>query len=151
AAPEVVQTYTRARELCQQVGETPEHFWVLSNLWLFYQARADIQMAMELGEQCLQLAQRIQDTALLLVAHLAVGFSWFHQGNLTLACTHWDYTATLYDPAQHHVLPYRYGGLDPGISALGYDAWVLWLRGYPVQARAQSAKALGLAQQLAHP
>ena len=26
AAPEVLQAYTRASELCQQVGETPEHF-----------------------------------------------------------------------------------------------------------------------------
>ena len=33
----------------------------------------------------------------------------------------------------------------------GYYAWALWLRGYPAQARAQSAKALSLAQQLAHP
>ena len=30
-------------------------------------------------------------------------------------------------------------------------AWALWLRGYPAQARVQSAKALSLAQQLAHP
>jgi predicted ATPase len=29
AAPEVGQTYSRARELCQQVGETSEHFPVL--------------------------------------------------------------------------------------------------------------------------
>src|SRR5215831_19267806 len=73
AAPEVGQAYTRARELCQQVGETPEHFPVLWNLWLFYIARSEHQTAMELSEQCLQLAQRVQDTALLLGAHLALG------------------------------------------------------------------------------
>jgi predicted ATPase len=32
-----------------------------------------------------------------------------------------------------------------------YYAWALWMRGYPAQAQAQSAKALGFAQQLAHP
>src|SRR5207245_1991332 len=58
AAPEVVQAYTRARALCQQVGETPQHFLVLWNLWIFYMARSEHQTAMELGEQCLQLAQR---------------------------------------------------------------------------------------------
>ena len=52
---------------------------------------------------------------------------------------------------QHHVLAYRYGGIDPGMVGFGYYAWALWLRGYPAQARAQSAKALSLAQQLAHP
>ena len=36
AAPEVAQAYTRARELCQQVGETPQLFPVLWGLWTFY-------------------------------------------------------------------------------------------------------------------
>jgi predicted ATPase len=58
---------------------------------------------------------------------------------------------TLYDPEQHHVLAYQYGAMDPGIVGLGYYTWALWLRGYASQARAQSAKALSLAQQLGHP
>ena len=33
AAPEVEQAYARARELCQQVGETPQLFPVLWGLW----------------------------------------------------------------------------------------------------------------------
>ena len=140
AAPEVVQTYTRARELCQQVGETPEHFPVLWNLWIFYMARAEYPTAMELGEQCLQLAQRVQDAALLLEAHLAVGFSWFYLGNPVLACTHLEHTIALYDPEQHHVLAYRYGGIDPGMAGFSCYAWALWMRGYPAQARAQSAR-----------
>ena len=37
AAPEVEHAYTRARELCQQVGETPQLFPVLWGLWVFYQ------------------------------------------------------------------------------------------------------------------
>ena len=36
AAPEVEQAYTRARELCRQVGETPQLFPVLLGLWVFY-------------------------------------------------------------------------------------------------------------------
>ena len=151
AAPEVVQVYTRARELCQQIGETPEHFPVLWNLWLFYVARAEHQTAMELGEQCLQLAQRVQDEALLLEAHCAIGVSWFYLGNLALACTHLEHAIALYDPEQHHVLAYYYGGLDPGWVGFLFYAWALWLRGYPAQARAQSAKALSLAQHLAYP
>ena len=58
---------------------------------------------------------------------------------------------TLYDPEQHHVLAYQYGAMDPGIVGFGYYTWALWMRGYAAQARAQSAKALNLAQQLAHP
>ena len=36
AAPEVEQAYARARELCQQVGDTPQLFPVLRGLWVFY-------------------------------------------------------------------------------------------------------------------
>jgi class 3 adenylate cyclase/predicted ATPase len=151
AAPEVGQTYSRARELCQQVGETSEHVPVLWSLWMFYQSRAEYQTGMELGEQCLQLAHRVQDETLLLVAHIEIGDSWFYLGNPALACTHLEHAIALYDPEQHHVLAYRYGGIDPGIVGLGYYAWALWLRGYPAQARMQSAKALSLAQQLTHP
>jgi len=147
----VVQAYTRARALCSQVGETPAHFPVLFNLCLFHAARAEHQTSRALGEQCLELAQRGQDELLLRLAHLPIGNSWFYLGNLALACTHLEHTLTRYDPAQHHGLAYRYGGIDPGITGLGYYAWTLWLRGYPAQARAHSAKALGLAQQLTHP
>jgi class 3 adenylate cyclase/predicted ATPase len=151
AAPEVGQAYTRAHELCQQVGETPEHFLVLWNLWVFYIIRAEHQTTMELGEQCLQLAQRFQDETLFLMAHFVLGASRFCLGSPALACTHLEHAIALYDPEQHHVLAYRYGGFDSGILCSIYYAWALWLRGYPVQARAHSARALSLAQQLAHP
>jgi class 3 adenylate cyclase/tetratricopeptide (TPR) repeat protein len=36
AAPEVERAYARARELCQQVGETPEIVPLLYGLWRFY-------------------------------------------------------------------------------------------------------------------
>jgi predicted ATPase len=37
------------------------------------------------------------------------------------------------------------------MAGFGYYAWALWLRGYPEQAHTQSARGLGLAQQLVHP
>ena len=60
AAPEVEHAYARARELCQQVGETPQLFPVLLGLWRVLSARAELQTARELGEQLLSLAQRRQ-------------------------------------------------------------------------------------------
>ena len=50
AAPEVEHTYARARELCQQVGETPQLFQVLRGLWNFYLIRLELRTAQELGE-----------------------------------------------------------------------------------------------------
>src|SRR4029434_8237990 len=75
----------------------------------------------------------------------------FYRGSSVLACSHLEHTMALYNPEQHHVLAYHYGGFYPGIVGVIQYAWALWLRGYPAQARAHSAKALSLAQQLAHP
>src|SRR5262249_34021848 len=50
-APEVERALTRARELCQQVGETAQLFAVLEGLSTWYGARAELQKARELGEQ----------------------------------------------------------------------------------------------------
>src|SRR5262249_14207691 len=41
AAPEVAATYNRARELCQQAGDTPELFPVLWGMSLLYNGRPD--------------------------------------------------------------------------------------------------------------
>src|SRR5262249_43641233 len=64
--PEVEQVYARARELCRQLGETPQLFPVLWGLQRFYLMRAEFLRARELGQQLLTLAQRVQDPALLL-------------------------------------------------------------------------------------
>ena len=48
AAPEAEQVYTRALELCRQVGETPLLFRVLGGLSTFYHVRAELQTAREL-------------------------------------------------------------------------------------------------------
>ena len=72
ADPETGAVYARARELCRQVGETPQIFPVLWGLCAFYSVRAEYQIALELAEQLLSLAESAQDAALLLAAHYAV-------------------------------------------------------------------------------
>ena len=60
-APEVEKTYSRARELCQQLGEIPQLFPVLWSLVVFHNIRAEFRTARELAEQLLHLAQSIQN------------------------------------------------------------------------------------------
>src|SRR5206468_4206866 len=124
--PEVERAYTRAHALCRQVGETPEIFPVLWGLWRFYLVRAEYQKARELAEQCLSLAQRDQDPALLLVAHHALGITVYLFGEVSQARVHLEQGMALYDPQQHHHLAFRYG-LDLGVWCLSYGSWPLWL------------------------
>jgi predicted ATPase len=65
--------FGRARELCQQVGETPQLFTALSGLQSFYLVRAEYQTARELAEQGLGLAQHSQNPTLLMAARLGMG------------------------------------------------------------------------------
>jgi predicted ATPase len=80
-APEVEHSYTQALELCRQIGETPQLFPVLRGLQIFYFVGAQHKKARELAEQLLTLAQRVQDSALLVGAHLALGQTLYCLGS----------------------------------------------------------------------
>jgi len=120
--PEVKDTYARARALCQQVGETPQRFGVLWGLWQFYLVQAEYQTARELAEQLLSLAQRLQDPALLLVAHRALGEPLFALGELALARVHLEQGLALYNFQRHRSLVFLYG-FDPQVMCLNFAAF----------------------------
>jgi predicted ATPase/DNA-binding winged helix-turn-helix (wHTH) protein len=149
AAPEVAHTYTQARELCRQMGETPDVFPALRGLWVFHEARAELQVARELAEQLLVLAQSLQDPVHLMEAHRALGNTLFWLGEFAPARRHLEQGIALYDVQQHRALAFLYG-TDPAVVCLSYAAWALWLLGYPDRARRRSAEALTLAQELSH-
>jgi predicted ATPase len=149
AAPEVGKAYTRARELCQQVGETPQLLPVLFGLWRFYLNRAEFQTGRELGEQFLRLAQRVEPTHLV-GAHYMLGVNLYCPGEFASARAHLEQGIALYNSPQHHSLAFVYG-INPGASCLSFLAWTLWKLGYPDQARERVQEVLALAQELTHP
>jgi hypothetical protein len=55
--PEAERVYTRARALCQQVGDTHQLFPVLWGLRYVYQVRGQSQRAYEVGKELLGVAQ----------------------------------------------------------------------------------------------
>jgi predicted ATPase len=146
----VGHAYARARELCQQVGETPQLFPVLSGLWRFYSVRAELQAAREVGEQLIGLAQRQRDPALILEAHRALGTTLYFPGELTSARVHLEQGLALYHPQQHRSHAFLYGR-DPGMDCQIYLAWILWTLGYPDQALAAMHQALTLGEGVSHP
>ena len=122
SSPEVKATYTRARELCQQVGETRQLFPVLIGLRTFHQVRGEFLTARELGEQLLGLAQREQDPALLLEAYWALGTTLFHLGEFGAAQAHLEQSLTLYDAQRHHSHVFLYS-MEPGVFSLSLQPW----------------------------
>ena len=150
ASLDTERAYARARELCQQVGETPQLFPVLYGLFRFYMVRAELQAMRELAEQLFSLAQRVQDPALLLEAHRVLGPTMFWLGELAPARAHSEQGVALYDPQQHRSHAFVYGQ-DPGVACRCIAAMSIWMLGYPDQARQSIHEALTLAQELTHP
>jgi len=148
-APEVETTMLRARDLCQQLGETPQLVPMLYRMWLFYRNRGELLAARKLGEQMLRLAQSTHDQYLLALAHSALGPTLYALGELPAALIHLEQTISLYDPQQHP--RHTTGTADPRVNCLSYAAWTLWVLGYPDQAVERNHQALTLATSLAHP
>jgi predicted ATPase len=149
-APEVEQTYARARALCEHVGETPQLFPALWGLWNFSFNRGALSTARELGEQLLRLAPRAAAPAPRLEAHEALGITLYYMGDYAAAWTHLEQGIALTDPAVERalVLHPRHA---PGVTCLATTAHTLWCLGYPAQAVRRSQEALALARELARP
>ncbi len=165
-ASEVEQTYLQAWELCQralsgpptslgtgstqEMGATPQYFQVLHGLTDIYGVRGECQRAHELGEQMLDLAQRVQDPNLLMEARLVLGETSITIGKLAAARVHLEQAIALYDLETYRSYPFRYVQ-DPGLQSRLWRAMVLWQLGYPEQALTSIHDALKLAQNLSHP
>ena len=148
AAPEVERAYARARELCEQLGDESQLFAVVRGLWGVHVVRAELERAHALGEQCLVLARRGTRPASLVWAQYALGMTLFHLGEGEAARRRFQEALALYDRGKR---PVQRALQDPGVACLSYSAVVQWLLGYPDRARATTAEALALAEELGHP
>jgi predicted ATPase len=149
-APEVRENYTRARELSDRFGETPQLFPVLWGLARTHDARGELRVGAELGGELLTLARKVQDPALLLEAHHELWANLSALGELTTARLHVEQGFLLYDPQKHRQHAFLYGGHDPGVCCTFHAADLLWQLGYPSQALQKSRDSVIMARELAH-
>lgn len=148
---EVGRTYTRARELCQDVGGVADHIAALWGLWRFKRTRVEFETARELAEELSVLAQQQNDLALMLQAHHAQWTTQFYFGEFTACREHTERGIALYDARRHHAQTFQFGGHDPCVCGHTICAFSLWLLGYPDQSLVHLNNALGLAHELHHP
>jgi DNA-binding winged helix-turn-helix (wHTH) protein/predicted ATPase len=149
AATEVGAVYERAVELARQVGEDAQLFPVLFGLRSYHFVRGELRTASELAHQLVSSAESLQDSGLLVEAHLARGNSLLIFGELLPALDHFERAVTVYDPRKHHSHAFLYG-LDPGVFCLGRLAWGLTLRGYPDRGLQKAGESIALAHKQAH-
>ena len=150
-ATEVKENYTQARELCRELGETPQLFPVLWGLSLSNRAQRSLQESKQLGEQLLSLAARSQDPELLLEAHHTLWATLFQIGEFVPARAHLEQADALFASQRHRHHAFLYGGHDPEVCCRQHAARTLLLLGHPDRALQQSKDAVSLARELSHP
>jgi class 3 adenylate cyclase/predicted ATPase len=147
---EVERPASRALALSRRIGaDTPAHFWALYGVSRFYQVRGVLPLALELGEQLLGVAERLQDPELLAYGHCDVGRNLLWVGELAAARPHLERAIALYDPQWGGPATARRGFNCASLS-LSFLGRVLWHLGYPEQALGCSERAVAIAEQASH-
>jgi len=143
--PEVGRLYNRARELCQQVGETPYLLPVLWYLAFYYCVRAEYRTACE-------LAERAGNPLATAAAHFAVVFASLYMfWEWVESRVHLEQAVALcHDMQEQRSMPFLYGQ-DIGVISLATLCIALTFQGYPDQGLERGREALARAEELAYP
>ena len=150
ASPNVGRVYLKARELYDELGDSPDVSEVLWGLWTFHTVSADFEAARKISEEFLHLSERLPYPGLALRAHWTMETTFTHLGNFELALDHFEKALTVYDPTQHRDDSFLYA-LNPGVAMPCFAAWALWFTGRPDQSLERIEEALALARELSEP
>jgi tetratricopeptide (TPR) repeat protein len=87
--PDIGRTYARARELCRQLGDHSREFTALRGLQLHHMNLLEMEKAQHLAEEALRVAERLDDAAHLVGAHVMLATPLYLQGKLESALPHY--------------------------------------------------------------
>jgi DNA-binding winged helix-turn-helix (wHTH) protein/predicted ATPase len=148
-APPVEAAYSRARELSQQIGDTPGRFPALFGLWLFYWGRGEVRTADDLARDLRRRAGRDPDLRL-----QAAHSSWstaFSRGAFEEARRHFRTAMTLYDRDRHAGMAAMYGSHDPAVCGGMFAGRASAIMGLADESARLGEEAVTLARSLDHP
>jgi predicted ATPase len=147
AEPELESTFTRARALCQALGDTPELFPVIWNLTFFHMIRGTVAVVREQTATLMRQAEQTGQRSFLMAAHHLAGVTAEFAGEFPASHALLERARELHDPAEHEAYN-RAFGIDPGMVARAMSARPMWALGYPDRAiaRGRETIALGRAQ-----
>jgi class 3 adenylate cyclase/predicted ATPase len=161
---ETGRAYSRARELCAELGDAPEVFPVLHGVFLFHMLRGETQRGYDAATECLRRAQTQEQLTPLMIGHRSVGSALLHLGKFPEAAEHLRQLCELVESEYQHSStvhglsrgserlapqPLLYG-IHPRTAARAFLSLTLYALGYPNQAHAAAMDALDHAQQLGH-
>ena len=147
SAPQTGAAYSRARILCERLGEVEPLFATLSGEFVYPFVHGDYQAMRRLTDEARGVSERLSSPVLRLAAHRLAAVTAMYHGALCEARSEFEAILRLYDASRHRSQPVHYVH-DPQVSALTYLALVLWMLGFPDQARRSSGAAFQCAAEL---
>jgi predicted ATPase/class 3 adenylate cyclase len=130
--------------------ELPQLFPVLRSLASYYIFQSEFDKAARIGREILRLAERQQDTGMLVEGHLVVGMSIITLEGIPAALEQLDKAIALFRAEPLGVRPFRLGN-NAGVTCFTSAAFFLWMLGYPDKAVVRAEEGMAMASRLQHP
>lgn len=127
--PQVEQTYSRARLLCERLGNGPKLLVPLWGLWAYELMRGEVGRSLEVTRQLKALAQRMPTPIATLVAAATTGMTLFYQGDLPGARAECAKGLGQFRLAAATVGGSARGFHDPGVMCHAFHSLACWLLG----------------------
>jgi class 3 adenylate cyclase/predicted ATPase len=147
---ETREAFSRALNLCERLGNTPEYFQALFGLWGHSWMSGKNDEALNMANEFLSRSRASSDPALPMVAHRMMGSTLLTIGEFRSSANHFAETIKLSATRGKRSL-YNLYMVEPQAASLLLSSWDLWFLGYPDQSLSRVTEALALAQELGHP
>jgi class 3 adenylate cyclase/tetratricopeptide (TPR) repeat protein len=152
ASGKAMATFTRARELCERLGDPPEYLQVV-----FWQAtasvvRGELARAEEVVATLIRVAESRGEQAALLNAMRGMAMILLFMGRIVEAREAIERAFAAFEASEEaDRQAARAAGQDAGVAALALMSWTYWLLGHIDRAAACIGEAIRRADNLGHP
>ena len=151
AASKAVATFSRARELCERLGEPPEYLQVMFWLATVSVVRGELPEALEAIATLLSAAEARADQPALINAIRGRAMILFFLGRVVDARKAIERAIEVFGASQEaDKMAARAAGQDAGVAMLALMSWVLWVLGDVDEAVTRLAAALERADAVQH-
>ncbi|MDP9136959.1 MAG: AAA family ATPase, partial [Pseudomonadota bacterium] len=146
-APATLRAFERAMALADEIGDVSLQLPAAYGKWVAPYIIGT--RSAELAQRYAALAETQPETGPRLVGLRMLGLERFHEGRFKESLSLMTKAYDGYDPIAHRDLALRYGH-DPRAASANYQAWNLWLLGFPDQAARKIDEGLRWAREVNH-
>ena len=150
AAPEVGPVFQRASDLCERVGQTPQVFAMMYGNFAFHIVRGHFRTCIELADEAMAFAERLNDPGILMEALFLKGVTQFYRGDFPGVRDCCTQAIAELDDRTRTAFWAGLVGEDAGVTHRCYLALSLWHLGFPDQSLQLNGQMVELARAINH-